>query len=68
MRFKNIFDDFTHNEDVSEVALCAMYNLLKKLIGQYEMSSYYRIKSSFEDLYEKRSELEGNNRYDESPF
>jgi hypothetical protein len=68
MRFKNIFDDFTHNEDVSEIALCAMYNLLKKLIAQYEMSSYYRIKSSFEDLYETRSELQGNNRSDENPF
>ncbi len=68
MKFKNIFDDFTHNEDVSEIALCAMYNLLKKLTAQYEMSSYCRIKSSFEALYETRSELEENNRYDENPF
>ena len=65
MKFKNIFDEFTQNEDVSEVALCAMYNILKKLIGQYEMSSYYRIKSSFEELYGNQ---ENNNTDDENLF
>lgn len=44
----NIFDVFTENEDVSDVAICIIYDLLKALVAEYENSSYSRIKEAFE--------------------
>ena len=35
MIYHNIFDQFVNNEEVSEMALCAMYDLLKKLTGEF---------------------------------
>jgi hypothetical protein len=44
----NIFDVFTKNEEVPDVAICAMYDILKALVKEYENSSYSRIKEAFE--------------------
>ena len=45
---KNIFTDFTENADVSDVAICALYDILKALVEEYENSSCSRIKEAFE--------------------
>jgi len=54
MKHDNIFDSFTNNEEISDVALCAMYDFLQSLIREFEMSAFYRLKISLEELNEDK--------------
>lgn len=67
MKHDNIFDHFTNNDDVSDVAICAMYNFLRRLVSEFEMSAFYRIKQSVEQRTEAQSKHEGNTSGD-PPF
>ena len=68
MIYHNIFDQFVNNEEVSEMALCAMYDLLKKLTGEFEKSAFFRVKCSFEELHGMDCEIEDDGSCDTPPF
>jgi hypothetical protein len=68
MKYYNIFDKFVNNEDVSEMALCATYDLLKKLIGEFEKSAFFRVKCSFEELHEMDCGMDDDSSCDDPPF
>jgi hypothetical protein len=48
----NIFNVLTQNEEISDVALCAIHDFFVILLREFETSSFHRIKLSFEELNE----------------
>lgn len=69
MKYYNIFDQFVKNEEVSEMALCAMHDLLKRLIGEFEKSAFFKVKCSLEELHGMGFDVEDENENDSAaPF
>jgi len=44
MKNYNVFDEITNNDDVPDIALCAIHDLLKNLLYEFENSAFHRIK------------------------
>lgn len=51
MKPYNIFDEITSNDDVPDIALCAVHDLLKNLLYEFEHSAFRRIKQSFQNYH-----------------
>lgn len=58
MRHYNIFDEIINNEDVDELALCAIYELFETFLREFETSAFYRVKGAFKDLHREAHEKE----------
>lgn len=68
MKYYNIFNQFVNNEEVSEMALCAMYDFLKRLSSEFEKSAFFRVKCSFEELHGMDCEMEDDSNCDQPQF
>jgi hypothetical protein len=70
MKRTNIFDEITNSDDVSEEALCAIHEMLERLVHEFEVSAFYRIKNSLKETKESnRTSCKSNSQKEhEAPF